>query len=80
MFRFRTAKAGNGVAIDEIDGMTPDQVKLLIDRGLVYCTSFREKGAPAMGNIIAASEESAEHIAAERGLGEEIIGILVSGE
>lgn len=80
MFRFRSAKAENGTVIDEIDGMTPDQVKLLTERGLVFCTSFKMAGKAGMGNIIASSEEAAEALVVERGLGEKIIGTLVSGE
>lgn len=78
MFRIRSAKADNGVVIDETDGMTPDQVKLLAERGVVFCTSFEAGGKQMGGNIIAASEKDADRIADERGLGEQVIGSLVA--
>lgn len=76
MFRFRSAKAENGVVIDEIDGMTPEHVRLLAERGVVFGTTFAVGGKTLGGNIIAASLEEAEAIAAKRGLGEEIFGQL----
>lgn len=76
MFRFRSAKAENGVVIDEIDGMTPEQVRLLAERGVVFGTTFNAGGKTVGGNIIAASLEEAEAVAAKRGLGEEIFGQL----
>lgn len=77
MFRFRSTKAENGVVLDETDGMTPAQVKLLAERGLVFGTQFTAAGKTHGGSIIAASLNDAEQIAAERGLGEEIFGQLV---
>lgn len=76
MFRFISAKAENGVVIDEIDGMTPEQVRLLAERGVVFGTTFKAGGKTLGGNIIAASLKDAEAIAAKRGLGEEIFGQL----
>lgn len=76
MFRFRSAKAENGVVIDKIDGMAPEQVKLLVERGLVFGTTFKAGGKTLGGNIIAASLKDAEAIATKRGLGEEIFGQL----
>ena len=76
MFRFRSAKAENGVVIDEIDGMTPEQVRLLAERGVVFGTTFKAGGKTIDGKVIAASWEDAEAIAAKRGLGEEIFGQL----
>lgn len=78
MFRFRSAKAENGVVIDEIDGMTPEQVRLLAERGVVFCTSFKASGKTFGGNIIAASEKDADRIAEDRGLGEQIVGSMVA--
>ena len=74
MFRFRSAKAENGVVIDEIDGMTPEQVRLLAERGVVFGTTFMAGGKTIDGKVIAASWDEAEAIAAMRGLGEEIFG------
>jgi hypothetical protein len=76
MFRFRSAKAENGTVIDEIDGMSPDQVKLLVERGLVFGTTFKVNGKSVDGKIIAASWEKAEEAAVKRALGEEIFGQL----
>jgi hypothetical protein len=76
MFRFRSAKAENGIVIDEIDGMTPVQVKLLAERGVVFGTKFKAGGKTLGGNIIAASLKDAEAVAVKRGLGEEIFGQL----
>lgn len=76
MFRFRSAKAENGVVIDEIDGMTPEQARLLAERGVVFGTTFKVKGKTIDGKVIAASWEDAEVIATKRGLGEEIFGQL----
>ena len=78
MFRFRSIKAENGTVIDEIDGMAPDQVKLLVERGLVFCTSFEAGGKTSFGKVIAASWEGAEMLAEKRGLGEEVVGSLVA--
>lgn len=77
MFRFRSAKAENGVVIDETDGMTPEQVRLLAERGVVYMTTFEAGGKQFGGSIIAVSEKDADRIATERGLGEDVLGQLV---
>lgn len=76
MHRIKSARIGD-VIVDEIDGMTLAQVSLLAEREVVFFTEFVNDGERKMGSIIASSETAAERIAEKRGLGEEVVGILV---
>lgn len=67
----------NGKPFSELWGVTGEIRQLLIDRGLVWITEFERNGAVYSPAIIAASKEAAEAIAAERKLGEVVVGQLV---
>jgi hypothetical protein len=51
--------------------------RLLVERKLVYLTKFNLKdGQEAAGTVVASSKEQAVTVAEDRGLGEEVVGVL----
>lgn len=68
----------NGVLFDELHNFTTDQRNLLAGRGVVWATEFQVDEMTYGGTIIATSQEVANGIAAERGLGEKVVGKVVS--
>ena len=66
----------DGVCFDDLQGLTADQRKAFIGRGLVFGTEFKANDRRYAGNIIANSATEAAKIAISRGLGEIILGQL----
>jgi hypothetical protein len=48
-------------------------MRVLWRRGLVFVTTFEVNGEEFFGNVLAATREQAERIAAERGCGEKVL-------
>ena len=67
----------DGIPFDDLFGMDDEQRNFLASRGVVFCTEFKANGRRYGGNIIATSMAGAEEIAFGRGLGEEVVGVLV---
>jgi hypothetical protein len=67
----------DAILFDDLFGIPLPARNRLAARGVVFGTAFRAAGSEYGGNIIAASWQEAERIAFGRGLGEEIIGVLV---
>lgn len=66
----------NGICFDDLWGMPASVWDLLYQREVVYCTSFEIGGERYGGHIIARSWDHAREVAAWRGLGETVDGVI----
>ncbi|MDF2994708.1 MAG: hypothetical protein K0R27_345 [Xanthobacteraceae bacterium] len=64
----------DGRCFCETWGLPPSAIATLIERQLLYVTSFDRNGQTFGGDLIAASFEQAQRVADSRGLGEQVIG------
>lgn len=67
----------DAICFDDLDGFDTAQRNFLASRGVVFCTEFKANGRRYAGNIVAVSMAAAEEVAFGRGLGEEVVGVLV---
>ena len=67
----------DGICYDDCDGMDDASRNHLASIAAIYLTEFKDSGRTYGGCIVARSIEQAEQIAFGRGLGEEVIGLLV---
>ncbi|MCV0352801.1 MAG: hypothetical protein K5863_22220 [Nitratireductor sp.] len=67
----------DGIRFDDLDGLEGPERNLLAARGVVFCSEFQANDRTYGGCIIGTSWPHAEEIAFGRGLGEEVIGVLV---
>lgn len=68
----------DGIVFDDLHGLPKQAVNRLAARGVVFCTEFRTAGRLYGGNIITTSWPAAEQIAFGRGLGEQVVGEMVT--
>lgn len=66
----------NGRCFDDLWGIPPSAWELLYERGVVWSTELTVGDGVYAGLIIAASREHAEQVAALRGLGERVSGMV----
>lgn len=67
----------DGKNFDDTFGIPRETLDLLVERGLVFLTTFEHDGKSYGGEIIASSMNHAEMIAECRGLGEEVVGQVI---
>ncbi|MCT7667638.1 hypothetical protein [Shinella kummerowiae] len=67
----------DGILFDDTHGAPDTVINRLAARRLVYVTDLRLNRRLYGGRIIARSEAEAERVAFGRGLGEEVVGVLV---
>jgi hypothetical protein len=67
----------DGIVFDDLSSLPEAYRNLLAAREVVYCTELRVDGHTYAGTIIAKDPQMAERVAFGRGLGEQIIGLLV---
>lgn len=83
---FESVTTGDGgtyptVQSDELLNIPESFQQVLVDRELVYVTRFFLKNeVEARGTIIARDLEQAKNIAVERGLDEEVIGLVYEAD
>src|SRR3546814_20374161 len=66
--------------VDEIADLPEAAVKSLVERGMVFMIDLKAGDKVYSGNIIAKSFEEAESLVEARGLGETVVGLMVSEE